>query len=98
MILQGFRYQCSFRRFVDDLERYRHLNKHTIAQHEFLPDWIDYLGAVETLERDWSVLAARFGLPELPMLNATGFEFVPAKKDANRIIDMYRIDYELWRQ
>lgn len=95
MLKAGFQWGCTFRRFVEDLYRLRHRNKHTISQHEFLPERVDRLYTVEALPQAWRLLAGRFGLPALPRINTSPRMDAPAGL-CDEIIDMYDVDYRLW--
>jgi hypothetical protein len=97
LISCGFRVGCSLKQYIDDLEEYRHKDKHTDDQYKYLASDMDYIGRFEDISKHWKILQNKFQwLPDLRHLNRTNWINID-QKTSDRLLSIYRTDYMLWQ-
>ena len=72
LVMLGFRVGMGFPAFARHATRVSNRDVHLRPQSDFLPKRLDFIGRVETLDRDWARLQERFPwLPDIGRYNET---------------------------
>lgn len=98
MIRAGFALGMDLDAYTDHLAGHLEKDPHTTHQHAFLAEQMDFLGVFERIGEGWEFLRQQHPwLAPLPHTNRSGFMTAP-RRIRDRLIDIYRADYEFWIQ